>query len=310
MAITNLSDQLAINPQALDKVRSQAKSASTKDGVKAVARQFETYFLQLILRNLRETLPQDGLFDSQETKSFTEIFDKQISQTIAQGKGIGLADVLLAQIERSLPKTPGETAPIINRPVNYDLPKVDRQISENGVAAISSLELQKTETPGTTGNFIQQIWPHAVDAAKKLGVSPQSLAAQAALESGWGKRELKNADGSSTYNLFNIKASTGWIGQTVTREVLEYKNGVAGKQLERFKAYSSYEEAFSDYAKLISGSPRYSGALNQDINGFATGLQQGGFATDPGYANKVIRVFNSPAFREVLPGDAVQSTVG
>lgn len=311
MALTNLSNQLAINPQALDQLRSQAGKTDTREGVKAAARQFETYFLQMMLRNMRETLSQDGLFDSQETKSFTEMFDQQLAQTVAQGKGIGLTDMLLQQIERSLPKAPGDKADD-SRPVAYDLPKVGAATTTDAsTSAASSAGTSKDAiAPASSNSFIQQMWPHAVDAAKSLGVPPQSLLSQAALESGWGKRELKNVDGSNTYNLFNIKAGSNWTGPTVTREVSEYKHGNLVKSTEKFRAYGSYEEAFSDYAKLISGNSRYSGALNQDAKGFAAGLQQGGFATDPAYASKIMRVFNSPAFRETLPGDAVQSIAG
>lgn len=305
MAFNNLSNQLAINPQALDQLRAQAsKSGDTREGVKAAARQFETYFLQMMLRNMRETLPQDGLFDSNETKSFTEMFDQQLSQTVAQGKGIGLTDMLLAQIERSLPKSAGSSA--FASPVNYNLPKVGAT-AETAPAAEGASSTKDAVAPAGSNSFIQQMWPHAVDAAKSLGVPPQSLLAQAALESGWGKRELKNADGSNTYNLFNIKAGSNWTGPTITREVSEYKHGNMVKSTEKFRAYGSYDEAFSDYAKLISSNSRYSGVLNQDAQGFAAGLQQGGFATDPAYANKIMRVFNSPAFRDTIPGDALQS---
>lgn len=312
MALTNLSNQLAVNPQALDQLRSQAQGADTREGIKAAARQFETYFLQMMLRNMRETLSQDGLFDSQETKSFTEMFDQQLSQTISQGKGIGLTDMLLAQIERSLPKTAGGN-PVVTRPVNYDFPKVDQGatgLAAASVAMESSAQKDSATAPTGSNDFIQKMWPHAVGAAKTLGVPPQSLLAQAALESGWGKRELKNADGSNTYNLFNIKAGSHWTGAAVARDVSEYKHGNMVKSTEKFRAYGSYEEAFADYAKLISGSSRYSGAVNQDAQGFAAGLQQGGFATDPAYASKIMRVFNSPAFRDTLPGDALQGVVG
>lgn len=311
MALTNLSNQIAFNPQALDQLRSQAQGADTREGIKAAARQFETYFLQMMLRNMRETLSQDGLFDSQETKSFTEMFDQQLSQTISQGKGIGLTDMLLAQIERSLPKTAGGN-PVVPRPVTYDFPKVGQNVADPAASAAKSSVApnEGTTAPAGSNDFIQKMWPHAVDAAKTLGVPPQSLLAQAALESGWGKRELKNADGSNTYNLFNIKAGGNWAGATVTRDVSEYKHGNMVKSAETFRAYGSYEEAFADYAKLISGSSRYSGAVNQDAQGFAAGLQQGGFATDPAYASKIMRVFNSPAFRDTLPGDALQGVVG
>lgn len=302
MALDTLSKQLAFNPQALDGVRAQTLKTDTKEGIKAAAQQFETYFLQMMLRSMRETLSQDGLFDSQETRSFTEMFDQQLSQTVAQGKGIGLADILLSQIERSLPKPAGETAFEV-RPVNYDLPSVSSPLTSPVGASVDKSQQQ---APVGSSSFVQEMWPHAVEASKKLGVPTQSLLAQAALESGWGKKTLKTESGTDSYNLFNIKAGSNWTGPVVSKEVLEYKSGLAVRSTEKFRVYGSYEESFSDYAKLISTSPRYAGVLNQDAQGFASGLQQGGFATDPAYANKIMRVLNSTSFRQLLPGDALQ----
>lgn len=301
MALDTLSKQLAFNPQALDGVRAQTLKTDTKEGIKAAAQQFETYFLQMMLRSMRETLSQDGLFDSQETRSFTEMFDQQLSQTVAQGKGIGLADILLSQIERSLPKPPGETSFEV-RPVNYDLPPV----SSSQASAVSPTDKLQQQAPAGSSSFVQGMWPHAVNAAQKLGVPTQSLLAQAALESGWGKKTLKTETGADSYNLFNIKAGSNWAGPVVSKEVVEYKSGLAVRSTEKFRVYGSYEESFADYAKLISTSPRYAGVLNQDAQGFASGLQQGGFATDPAYANKIMRVLNSTSFRQLLPGDALQ----
>lgn len=304
MALDTLSNQLAFNPQALDNVRAQNLKTDSHEGVKAAARQFETYFLQMMLRSMRETLSQDGLFDSQETRTFTEMFDQQLSQTVAQGKGIGLADVLIAQIERSMPRPNGQ-APIEVRPVSYDIPRVNAAPAEAVVAP--QLGTQPVNAPAGSNTFVQQMWPYAADVARKLGVPAQSVLAQAALESGWGQKTLKTESGADSYNLFNIKAGSNWNGSVVAKEVVEYRSGVAIKSTEKFRVYGSYEESFADYARLISGSPRYAGALNQDAQGFAAGLQQGGFATDPGYAGKIMRVLNNSAFRQILPGDAVQS---
>lgn len=305
MAMDTLSKQLAFNPQALDSVRAQALKTDTREGIKAAAQQFETYFLQMMLRSMRETLSQDGLFDSQETRSFTEMFDQQLSQTVAQGKGIGLADILIAQIERSLPKADGQL-PAVARPVNYDIPAS----MESGVApagAVADVVPAGGAAPAGANAFVQQMWPHATQVARQLGVPTQSVLAQAALESGWGQKTLKTDAGADSHNIFNIKAGSGWNGPTVSRDVLEYKGGLAVKSTEKFRAYASHQEAFADYARLIAGNPRYAGVLNQDAQGFAHGLQQGGYATDPTYAGKIMRVLNSPAFRQVLPGDALQA---
>jgi flagellar protein FlgJ len=154
------------------------------------------------------------------------------------------------------------------------------------------------------------MWPYAQDAAKTLGVAPQALLAQAAVETGWGKKELKTADGNNSFNVFNIKAGSKWTGETMVKDVAEYVHGNMVKSAEKFRVYGSYDEAFADYAKLIGNSSRYAGALNQDAQGFAAGLQQGGFATDPNYANKIMGVVNSNSFRELFKLNTLQGAIG
>jgi flagellar protein FlgJ len=161
-------------------------------------------------------------------------------------------------------------------------------------------------SPAQTGSFVNRIWSHAVDAARSIGVPPQFMVGQAALESGWGRHEIRNADGSATHNLFGIKAGRGWNGPVVEKTTTEYVNGVAQKTTAKFRAYSSYGEAFRDYANLLRSNPRYNNALaqGQDARGFARGLQQGGYATDPAYADKLVRVINGNTLRQSLAATA------
>ena len=129
------------------------------------------------------------------------------------------------------------------------------------------------------------------------------MSAQAALETGWGKSELRFTDGKPTYNLFGIKAGRSWNGAVAEATTTEYVNGAAQKTVERFRAYSSYAEAFRDYANLLASNPRYAGVLNQqDAAGFARGLQQAGYATDPMYAAKLERIIGGPTLRAGLAG--------
>jgi flagellar protein FlgJ len=294
-----LSNQLAIDPNALNNVRLQANNSSTQDGLKTAARQFETYFLQMMLKSMRDTVPQDPFFGSAESKEFTGMLDQQVAQSLSQTKGIGMADMLIAQIQRSLPQNKDAT---VNRPVSYDLPAVGKT--------------QPVVLPGSTAadkaaatDFVSEFMPYASQAAQALGVSPQTVLAQAALESGWGKKALTTTDGSNSYNLFNIKAGSDWKGKTVTQEVSEFKNGHLVKSTEKFRAYDSYTDAFADYAKLIGNNPRYASALNQDASGFAAGLQQGGFATDPNYSTKIMNVINSDSFRGMLKDGVLQQNM-
>lgn len=172
----------------------------------------------------------------------------------------------------------------------------------NIAAAVAATPAAGAAPLSQTGDFVNRIWSHAVDAARSIGVRPQFMVGQAALESGWGKHEIRNADGSGTHNLFGVKAGRGWNGPSVEKTTTEYVNGVAHKTTAKFRVYASYGEAFKDYAKLIGGNPRYAGVMAQaqDAQGFARGLQQAGYATDPSYADKLVRVINSTTMRQSL----------
>lgn len=139
---------------------------------------------------------------------------------------------------------------------------------------------------------MNRMLPHALQASQSTGVPTHLMLGQAALESGWGKREIRMADGSNSYNLFGIKAGAAWNGKVADVMTTEYQNGVAHKQVEKFRAYSSYAEAFQDYAHMLGNNPRYAGVLQQggDAAGMAQALQKAGYATDPNYADKLVRV--------------------
>lgn len=154
-------------------------------------------------------------------------------------------------------------------------------------------------------SFVADVWPHAVEASRKTGIPPQFMVAQAALETGWGERQLRQADGSPSYNLFNIKAGSSWGGRTVNVSATEYANGRAYSEPSNFRAYGSYAESFADYARLLSSSPRYAAVLGQrDADGFARGLQQAGYATDPMYADKLARIIGGSTLRNALASAA------
>ena len=156
--------------------------------------------------------------------------------------------------------------------------------------------------PGDPVGFVQAMAPHAQAAADKLGVSVRALLAQAALETGWGKHLPHRHDGSSSFNLFGIKAGGGWDGDKVSVPTLEYEDGVAVRKRDNFRAYADPGQAFADYARMLSDNPRYAHALGQGENvaGFAHALSRGGYATDPAYAAKLTAIANSPQMREAL----------
>lgn len=162
-----------------------------------------------------------------------------------------------------------------------------------GIAPKAALnDLTSAYSENAQRDFINRMLPYAKQASEASGVPLQLMMGQAALESGWGSREIRQADGGNSFNLFGIKAGSDWTGDVAEVMTTEYKNGVAHKQIEKFRAYSSYAEAFQDYARLIGSNPRYAAVLQQgdDMAGMAQAVQKAGYATDPNYADKLASV--------------------
>ncbi|MBI5918071.1 MAG: flagellar assembly peptidoglycan hydrolase FlgJ [Nitrosomonadales bacterium] len=268
----NVMGGLAADVKSLDQLKLQAKQ-SPDQALKMAAQQFEAVFLGMMMKSMRDASPQDGMFDNEQTKMFTSMLDQQMTQSMAS-RGTGLADMLVKQLSHSTGALGGgavHPAPAA-QPVAH--------------AAIPS-----AYSEGAQQDFVKQMMPAAMQASQTTGIPPQLMIGQAALESGWGKREIRNADGTNSYNLFGIKAGSGWSGKVAEVMTTEYHNGVSNKQTEKFRSYGSYAEAFQDYARLLKDSPRYAGVLQQgDAQGFAQALQQAGYATDPNYADKLVRV--------------------
>lgn len=262
------SAKLALDTQSLEQLRAQAKH-SPDQALKAAAQQFESVFLNMMLKSMREATPQDGMFDSEQTKMFTGMLDQQLAQSMAS-RGVGLADMMVKQLRGQMTADKGQ--------------KIGAQSSINALSSAYSENAQQ--------DFVNRMLPFAMQASQASGVPPQLMLGQAALESGWGKREIRMADGSNSFNLFGIKANAGWNGKVAEVMTTEYKNGVAYKQVEKFRAYSSYAEAFQDYADLIGNNPRYADVLQQggDVAGMAQAMQKAGYATDPKYADKLASI--------------------
>lgn len=179
--------------------------------------------------------------------------------------------------------------------------------AKNAVSAASAGLAAFPGLPAGAGPraFVEKIWPQAVEASRVTGIPARFLVAQAALETGWGKHELKNADGSPSHNLFNIKAGRNWTGGTLSTTTTEFRDGAATRENARFRAYASYAESFQDYARMIRNNPRYAGVAGQgDAVAFARGLQSAGYATDPMYADKLARIINGNTLRTALAASA------
>lgn len=294
-----------------------------QQGLKAAAQQFETLFLQQVIKSMRDATPQDGLMSSDSSRFYTGLLDQQMAQNLAtNGKGIGFAQLIEKQLGRNMVSSEGQAA--LNAPANAAAAALP-------LAGSDSRHLQYTPVPsslptsaaygtinapaspggavsagdgaGSSKEFVNRVWPHAVEASRSTGIPPQFLVAQAALESGWGRSEIRGANGAGSYNLFGVKAGKSWTGSTVDATTTEFVNGEAQQTVARFRAYGSYEEAFRDYASMLRSNPRYGGVIgSQDGTEFAKGLQRAGYATDPTYADKLSRIINGPTLRMALLG--------
>lgn len=281
---------LALDGRSLDTLRLQARD-SPNAALQEAARQFEVLFMNMLLKSMREAVPQDGVFDSEQTRFYTSMLDAQLAQAMSR-RGVGLAEIMARQLGRNIDQTSAGAA-------------AAPQPAPQAPAPPPAPQSQSLPLPsGQTRDFVNRLWPHAVDASRVTGIPAHFILGQAALESGWGGREIRAADGTTSYNLFGIKAGRGWTGPTVETGTTEYVQGVARRSVERFRAYSSYEEAFQDYARLLRGNPRYARVLESggDAAAFARGLQEAGYATDPAYADKLERVITGNLLRSGLAG--------
>jgi flagellar protein FlgJ len=282
----NTTANLAMDTQSLAQLKLQAKQ-SPDQALKLAAQQFESVFMNMMLKSMRDATPQDGMMDSEQTKMFTGMLDQQLAQSMST-RGIGLADMMVKQLSRS--GVPGAHAPVQSPLSSVSGFKSHAQSSAD--SASQSAVIPSAFSANTQQDFVNRMLPHAMQASAATGVPPQLMLGQAALESGWGKREIPMADGSNSFNLFGIKAGAGWHGKVAEVVTTEYKNGVAGRQVEKFRAYGSYDEAFKDYAGMMSSNPRYANVLQPGNSpaDMAQALQKSGYATDPKYAEKLVSV--------------------
>jgi len=279
--------------------------------IRQVAKQFEALFVQMMLKSMRDTVPEDSLFGSKAGKMYQDMYDKQLSMNISNGKGIGLAST----IERQLGGTPEHELSDKNIATYLSNPKPVDVVPASNVTlfklqkAIQS-DVQKSpianEKPAalweSAKEFINDILPYAQRAANVLGVGADVLVAQSALETGWGKYTPKHADGSNSFNLFGIKADARWQGEKIEITTREYRHGVMQQEQAKFRSYESAAQAFEDYTHFILDNPRYQQALERgyDSKAYAQELQKAGYATDPNYAKKIDRIRNSDELQSKL----------
>jgi flagellar protein FlgJ len=392
----DLSNQLAMDANGLSSLKRSAKEDSP-EAIKGVAKQFEAVMMNMMLKSMRDATPQDGLFDSEQSKLYTSMLDQQLSQTLS-AKGMGLADVLVRQLTKvkaganplkdgspllsnnfhalnavkststlqasklsdsnaalavKSPKIQAYQAaaqsssikptlsPAQESAVNFAMnrsedPEILSQIADAATTQLGEIaqpwikdaadQIERSasvlgaEITGAIENqaipvgkeiidqaskavngmakvvssnsFVNKMASHARQASLISGLPAHFIMGQAALETGWGAKEIRAADGSNSHNLFGIKANANWTGKVVSVATTEYIHGIKQQRIEKFRAYDSYAESFKDFATMIKNSPRYQGVMNAlgNAGSYAQAIQNAGYSTDPQYANKLASV--------------------
>ena len=264
----------AAAPLSIDALRSSA-ARDPRAAIKEAAKQFEAIFMQQLMKSMRDATLASGMLDNSGTQLGTELLDKQFAQQMTGLPG-GLSEAIVRQLERQMGAA---SAPAIAPPATADT-----------TAPVPALKISQVQS-----DFLRSHEAAAREAGQQSGIPPAFMLAQAAHESGWGRREIRHADGTSAHNLFGIKAGAGWKGATTEVATTEFVDGEAKRVVAKFRAYASYEESFRDYARLMKESPRYGQVLASagSAQDFAQGLQKAGYATDPAYADKLGRVINT-----------------
>ncbi|SDD22836.1 flagellar assembly peptidoglycan hydrolase FlgJ [Paraburkholderia lycopersici] len=318
----DLTNRFALDVQGFDSMRAAA-NASPQQGVKMAARQFDAVFTQMMLKSMRDATPDDSPLDSNDSKQFTSMLDQQLSQQMSN-KGIGVANAMIKQLMRSMGGAAGADGAGGGNGVAGAIAGLSgSDANEGNLAMLNALGRaygnaaangalgsgagysgNSALTPPVKGNgdasvdaFVDKLANAAQQASSSTGIPARFILGQAALESGWGKREIKNADGSTSHNVFGIKASKDWTGKTVSTVTTEYVDGQPHRVVEKFRAYDSYEDAMTDYATLLKNNPRYASVINgsKSAEGFAHGMQRAGYATDPHYAKKLLTIMQRMA---------------
>jgi flagellar protein FlgJ len=263
----------------LEKLKSAVRQQDPS-ALRQVAQQFESLFAKMMLKSMRKAIGKDPIFGSDQAEMYQGMFDDQLSLELTRGHGLGLADMLMKQL-RGAASPAAAAAPAAKT--------AGAAATAPGAAATAAAT---TPTTAERAQFVRTLWPQAEAAARQLGVQPLGVVAQAALESNWGRSTPRSATGTSSNNLFGVKAAGSWSGDSVTAATQEFQAGTLVGARSAFRAYPDSQAALQDYVATLRGNPRYSAALGTggDVSAFASALQKGGYATDPNYAAKVTRV--------------------
>ncbi|MBA4344113.1 MAG: flagellar assembly peptidoglycan hydrolase FlgJ [Methylibium sp.] len=271
----NASTTLSTDTRSVESLRAAA-ARDPKSSIRETARQFESLFMQEVMKSMRASTLASGMMDNSATQMGTEMLDTQFAGKMTGLPG-GLSDAIARQLQRQMGIADDKAEARTLQP----LPA-----------------LAKKNVAPHVQSFIQQHDDAAKAAETATGIPASFMIAQAAHESGWGRREIKMRDGSTSFNVFGIKATSNWKGPVAEVQTTEFIDGKPQKVTAKFRAYASYEEAFKDYARLLGNNARYADVVAKAQKGggaetFAQGLQKAGYATDPEYASKLARVINT-----------------
>ncbi len=313
MAITSQSNSnqgMSLDLRSLDKLKTTA-GKTPSSAIKDTAKQLESLFMQELLKSMRATTMNTGMLDNSGTEMGNSMLDTQLAGQMTGMPG-GLSDMIVKQLERQMGVGKDSTDPktlisgMGSGGVSYQaagrstamsattaLGATPAASAAGAPASSSSTVDDKSLTPSE--RFIRKHQAAAKEAALSSGLDASHILGQAALESGWGKHEIRMPDGSGSHNLFGIKATPDWKGKVAEVTTTEYFGGVAHKVTAKFRAYDSYTDAFKDHARMLTSNARYTRNLAQadTAKEFATGLQKAGYATDPSYADKLTKVINT-----------------
>lgn len=269
---------LAADPSALNALRFGA-GGNDKAALKEAAKQFESLFMRELIKSMREATAKSGLMDGEGSEMGMDLLDQQFAVQLS-----GLPGGLSEAIERQLGRQMSPAA----APAGEAAPAASGASTVSRAAAAGPASARQA-------TFVAQHTQAAAAVARESGIPASYMIGQAGHETGWGKSEIRHADGSTSFNLFGIKAGPGWKGKVAEVVTTEYVDGTPRKTVAKFRAYDSYAESFRDYARLIGNSPRYDQVMSQvgSVQGFASGLQKAGYATDPQYAAKLSRAINT-----------------
>ena len=283
------TNALAIDIRSLNNLKYEAGTANSAQTTREAAKQFESLFMRELIKSMRDATMKSGLMEGGQADLGQDMLDQQLSVTMSGMQG-GLSEAISRQLSRQM----GGGDPAFSVPSTVSL----QQAAPRAAAEPASTPAQSTtQVPKGRDDFVQHLSSTADRVAQESGIPASFMLGQAGHETGWGKSEIRNKDGSTSFNLFGIKAGKGWTGKVAEVTTTEYVNGTPRKVTAKFRAYDSYEDSFRDYAKLITESPRYEKAQATAKTGsavaYASELQKAGYATDPEYAKKLSGAINS-----------------